>query len=100
MNCPFPLPIRFESKKSFERHLKKAGPAIQNEVSEVVDCFVSGNIPEKYRPRKIQPYHRQEYRIRISDHRLVYILEEKENDEHVGVLIALLPRPQSYRRSD
>ena len=100
MNCPFPLPTRFEAKRSFERQLKKVSPAIQNEVSEVIDCFASGNIPEKYRPRKIQPYDKQDYRIRLSDHRLIYHLEERENEEHVGVLKALLPRPRSYRRSN
>lgn len=96
MNCLFPLPTRFESKTSFERNLKKQTPAVQNEVAEVIDCFMSGDIPEKYRPQKIQPFNENNYRIRIRNHRLIYNLDE--NDETLGILKSILPRAQSYQR--
>ena len=99
MNCPFSLPVKFELKTSFERKLKKLDTSVQQEVAQVIDYFVSGEIPEKYRPRKIQQNQKQDYRIRIGDYRIIYNLEEKENEENVGILKTILPRPKSYRKT-
>ena len=103
MNCPVPLPTRFEKPSAkFIRQVKRLPTRIQNQLGDVFDEFATGQLKAGRQPKQLTTGTTETnlYSVRLGkNYRFVYeLIDDAPEEDPVGAPIAVGHRSSVYKK--